>query len=99
MAIGVESALELFEKFLSFLLAYNTTFLEDSLERNLCCNGLSDGHHYEEVSLGHLRRFGFRELQVVTNNFTSKNQLGKRRLWKCIQRNTWRQYGGCGEKS
>lgn len=32
---------------------------------------------HEEVSLGNLRRFHFRELQVATNNFSSKNILGK----------------------
>ncbi|CAL5377734.1 unnamed protein product [Camellia sinensis] len=33
--------------------------------------------HHEEVSLGNLRRFQFRELQVATDNFSSKNILGK----------------------
>ncbi|KAG9148453.1 hypothetical protein Leryth_024451 [Lithospermum erythrorhizon] len=33
--------------------------------------------HHEEVSLGNLRRCDFRELQVATNNFSSKNLLGK----------------------
>ncbi|KAE8675762.1 putative LRR receptor-like serine/threonine-protein kinase [Hibiscus syriacus] len=33
--------------------------------------------HYEEVSLGNLRRFPFRELQIATHNFSSKNILGK----------------------
>ncbi|WZY73291.1 hypothetical protein YC2023_005531 [Brassica napus] len=66
MAICVGSALELYEIFLSFLLAYNTTFLEDSFERNLCCSGLSDGHRHEEVSLGNRMRVGFRKLQAVT---------------------------------
>ncbi|KAF5725570.1 putative BRASSINOSTEROID INSENSITIVE 1-associated receptor kinase 1 precursor [Tripterygium wilfordii] len=33
--------------------------------------------HQEEVSLGNLRRFQFRELQIATNNFRSKNILGK----------------------
>ena len=33
--------------------------------------------HHEEVCLGNLRRFQFRELQVATNNFSSKNILGK----------------------
>nr|GLL34072.1 protein NSP-INTERACTING KINASE 2-like [Ipomoea trifida] len=33
--------------------------------------------HREEVCLGNLRRFQFRELQVATNNFSSKNILGK----------------------
>ncbi|XP_022759962.1 protein NSP-INTERACTING KINASE 1-like [Durio zibethinus] len=31
----------------------------------------------EEVSLGNLRRFQFRELQIATHNFSSKNILGK----------------------
>ncbi|KAH7846507.1 hypothetical protein Vadar_014760 [Vaccinium darrowii] len=33
--------------------------------------------HHEEVSLGNLRRFQFRELQLATENFSSKNILGK----------------------
>ncbi|XP_044467245.1 protein NSP-INTERACTING KINASE 1-like [Mangifera indica] len=33
--------------------------------------------HHEEVSLGNLRRFQFRELQIATHNFSSKNILGK----------------------
>ncbi|CAL9760338.1 unnamed protein product [Musa acuminata subsp. burmannicoides] len=33
--------------------------------------------HKEEVCLGNLKRFQFRELQVATNNFSSKNLLGK----------------------
>ncbi|OMO52687.1 hypothetical protein COLO4_37039 [Corchorus olitorius] len=33
--------------------------------------------HHEEVSLGNLRRFQFRELQTATHNFSSKNILGK----------------------
>ncbi|XP_030550581.1 protein NSP-INTERACTING KINASE 1-like isoform X1 [Rhodamnia argentea] len=37
---------------------------------------VKDGHH-EETSLGNLRRFHFRELQIATNNFSSKNILGK----------------------
>ncbi|XP_010549936.1 PREDICTED: protein NSP-INTERACTING KINASE 1 [Tarenaya hassleriana] len=37
---------------------------------------VKDGHH-EEVSLGNLRRFSFRELQISTHNFSSKNLLGK----------------------
>ncbi|WOK98163.1 protein NSP-INTERACTING KINASE 1-like [Canna indica] len=36
---------------------------------------VNDQHH-EEVCLGNLRRFQFRELQVATNNFSSKNLLG-----------------------
>ncbi|XP_068636538.1 protein NSP-INTERACTING KINASE 1-like [Aristolochia californica] len=32
---------------------------------------------HEEVCLGHLKRFQFRELQIATNNFSSKNILGK----------------------
>lgn len=31
----------------------------------------------DEICLGNLRRFQFRELQVATKNFTSKNILGK----------------------
>ncbi|CAN1244406.1 Protein NSP-INTERACTING KINASE 1 [Linum perenne] len=37
---------------------------------------VNDKHH-EEVSLGNLRRFQFRELQVATGNFSNKNILGK----------------------
>ncbi|CAO2828445.1 unnamed protein product [Amaranthus hypochondriacus] len=33
--------------------------------------------HHEEVFLGNLRRFHFRELQSATNNFSSKNIVGK----------------------
>ncbi|RDY02300.1 Protein NSP-INTERACTING KINASE 1, partial [Mucuna pruriens] len=33
--------------------------------------------HHEEVYLGNLKRFQFRELQIATNNFSSKNILGK----------------------
>ncbi|XVF20535.1 hypothetical protein REPUB_Repub12eG0008600 [Reevesia pubescens] len=33
--------------------------------------------YHEEVSLGNLRRFQFRELQIATHNFSSKNILGK----------------------
>ncbi|PIN08097.1 Serine/threonine protein kinase [Handroanthus impetiginosus] len=37
---------------------------------------VNDRQH-EEVSLGNLRTFQFRELQMATNNFSSKNILGK----------------------
>ncbi|KAK4720434.1 hypothetical protein R3W88_010667 [Solanum pinnatisectum] len=37
----------------------------------------SNEHHIEEVCLGNLRRFQFKELQSATNNFSSKNILGK----------------------
>ncbi|XP_057769871.1 protein NSP-INTERACTING KINASE 1-like [Salvia miltiorrhiza] len=37
---------------------------------------VNDREH-EEVSLGNLRRFHFRQLQHATNNFSSKNILGK----------------------
>ncbi|KAJ9173115.1 hypothetical protein P3X46_016281 [Hevea brasiliensis] len=33
--------------------------------------------HHEEISLGNLRRFQFRELQAATNSFSNKNILGK----------------------
>ncbi|KAL3367807.1 hypothetical protein AABB24_008929 [Solanum stoloniferum] len=33
--------------------------------------------HHEQVCLGNLRRFQFRELQVATNNFSNKKILGK----------------------
>uniref|UniRef100_A0A5B7AKS7 non-specific serine/threonine protein kinase n=1 Tax=Davidia involucrata TaxID=16924 RepID=A0A5B7AKS7_DAVIN len=37
---------------------------------------VTDRYH-EEVSLGNLRRFQFRELQIATDNFSSKNILGE----------------------
>lgn len=37
---------------------------------------VNDRHH-EEVSLGNLKLFQFRELQSATNNFSNKNILGK----------------------
>ncbi|KOM46052.1 protein NSP-INTERACTING KINASE 1-like [Vigna umbellata] len=33
--------------------------------------------HREEVFLGNLKKFHFRELQLATNNFSSKNMIGK----------------------
>jgi serine/threonine protein kinase len=33
--------------------------------------------HNEELNLGNLRSFQFKELQVATNNFSSKNLIGK----------------------
>ncbi|GMH31208.1 hypothetical protein Nepgr_033051 [Nepenthes gracilis] len=33
--------------------------------------------HHQHVCLGNLTRFSFRELQIATNNFSSKNILGK----------------------
>ncbi|PKI53158.1 hypothetical protein CRG98_026463, partial [Punica granatum] len=33
--------------------------------------------HYEDISLGNLRKFHFRELQAATGNFSSKNLIGK----------------------
>lgn len=33
--------------------------------------------HHEEVCLGNLKRFQFRELQIATTNFSSKNLIGK----------------------
>ncbi|XP_059308699.1 protein NSP-INTERACTING KINASE 2-like isoform X1 [Lycium ferocissimum] len=37
----------------------------------------SNEQHHEQVCLGNLRMFQFKELQVATNNFSSKNILGK----------------------
>ncbi|KAL6607017.1 hypothetical protein ACP70R_042670 [Stipagrostis hirtigluma subsp. patula] len=36
-----------------------------------------DDQHMENVSLGNVKRFQFRELQAATDNFSSKNILGK----------------------
>ncbi|XP_064939003.1 protein NSP-INTERACTING KINASE 1-like isoform X1 [Musa acuminata AAA Group] len=36
-----------------------------------------DEQHDEEVCLGNLKKFQFRELQIATDNFSSKNILGK----------------------
>ncbi|KAI4345841.1 hypothetical protein L6164_012930 [Bauhinia variegata] len=33
--------------------------------------------HHEEICLGNLKKFHFRELQAATNNFSSKNLIGK----------------------
>ena len=33
--------------------------------------------HHEELNLGNLRRFQFKELQIATSNFSSKNLIGK----------------------
>ncbi|XAR51591.1 Non-specific serine/threonine protein kinase [Bertholletia excelsa] len=38
---------------------------------------ISKYRNHEEVSLGNLRRFQLRELQLATDNFSSKNILGK----------------------
>ena len=43
---------------------FNSTFL------------LSEQHR-QEVCLGNLKKFHFRELQLATNNFSSKNLIGK----------------------
>ncbi|KAK3018320.1 hypothetical protein RJ639_002975 [Escallonia herrerae] len=36
-----------------------------------------EDRHHEEVSLGNLKRFTFRELQISTDKFSNKNILGK----------------------
>ncbi|XP_059445271.1 protein NSP-INTERACTING KINASE 1-like isoform X2 [Corylus avellana] len=33
--------------------------------------------HHEELCLGNLKKFQFKELQIATNNFSSKNMIGK----------------------
>ncbi|KAF3430982.1 hypothetical protein FNV43_RR25712 [Rhamnella rubrinervis] len=33
--------------------------------------------HHEEICLGNLKKFQFRELQIATNNFSSRNLIGK----------------------
>lgn len=33
--------------------------------------------HHEELCLGNLKKFQFRELQIATNNFSNKNLIGK----------------------
>lgn len=33
--------------------------------------------HHEELCLGNLKKFQFKELQIATNNFSSKNLIGK----------------------
>ena len=43
----------------------------------LCIISATADQQHEEISLGNLRRFQFRELQIATNNFNSKNILGK----------------------
>ncbi|THU47237.1 hypothetical protein C4D60_Mb09t13390 [Musa balbisiana] len=40
-------------------------------------NSETEKQHDEEVCLGNLKKFQFRELQVATDNFSSKNILGK----------------------
>ncbi|XXG63206.1 hypothetical protein AAC387_Pa05g1446 [Persea americana] len=52
-----------------FLLWWRYKHNQDFLDPN-------DKDH-EEVCLGNLRRFHFRELQIATENFSSKNLLGK----------------------
>lgn len=37
---------------------------------------ISDGHH-EEITIGNSKKFSFRELQIATENFSSKNLLGQ----------------------
>nr|XP_017237266.1 PREDICTED: protein NSP-INTERACTING KINASE 1-like isoform X3 [Daucus carota subsp. sativus] len=37
---------------------------------------VKDGHH-EEISIGNIKKFSFRELQIATENFSSKNLLGQ----------------------
>lgn len=38
---------------------------------------VNEQHHNEEICLGNLKRFHFKELQVATHNFSSKNLVGK----------------------
>lgn len=41
------------------------------------CIGCSADQHIENVNLENLKRFQFRELQAATENFSSKNMIGK----------------------
>ncbi|CAA0828803.1 Protein NSP-INTERACTING KINASE 2 [Striga hermonthica] len=51
--------------------------------------------HDEEVSLGNLRKFEFRELESATHNFSSKNILGKGGFGNVYKGNLLRLYGFC----
>ncbi|KAK6129119.1 hypothetical protein DH2020_037135 [Rehmannia glutinosa] len=63
--------------FIFFLKFQNLLVKQASLDLELVhIDQISDRQH-EEVSLGNLRRFHLRELQIATNNFSSKNILGK----------------------
>ncbi|THU61372.1 hypothetical protein C4D60_Mb07t22580 [Musa balbisiana] len=55
---------------------WNDAYVEHFLHLWPIFHNLLFDQHHEEVSLGNLKRFQFRELQIATNNFSSKNILG-----------------------
>lgn len=63
----ISTVSENFKKYYHSKLQHRTDYLS---------NFLPD-QHKEEICLGNLRRFQFRELQIATENFSSKNILGK----------------------
>ena len=68
----------------------------------MLCNGLSDGHHHEEASLGNRRIFGFRsfsswQITSAVKNSWKKEAIEMWNVYKGILGD--RQYGGCSEKS
>ncbi|CAH9086476.1 unnamed protein product [Cuscuta epithymum] len=59
-----------------FLLAMSFIFWKRSNRRKLSILNVNDLPDEELVKLGNLRSFGFKELQLATDNFSSKNILG-----------------------
>lgn len=58
-----------------FLLALGILWLRGKQKGQMILN-ISDNQEEELISLGNLRNFTFRELQIATDNFCSKNILG-----------------------